>query len=147
MRSRVAKFFALTSADRWLLIRAALTAIAAKLAVNAMRLPSARRAIKLIQIPRCSASPERIVWAVEATGHVMPFLRNCLVQAVAAEAMMIRAGHRCDLRIGAAKKGDEFLAHAWIERDGKILLGQFEAELYHPMAASIAGSDAVSTIS
>jgi hypothetical protein len=42
---------------------------------------------------------------VDAAGRAMPGMKNCLVQAVAAEAIRIGMGHPCELRIGAAKKG------------------------------------------
>ena len=64
-------------------------------------------------------------------------MKNCLVQAVAAEAMLIRAGHPCELRIGAAKNGpNELIAHAWLESEGRVLIGDFELDRYTPLIAS-----------
>ncbi|MGZ6212905.1 MAG: lasso peptide biosynthesis B2 protein, partial [Candidatus Binataceae bacterium] len=75
-------------------------------------------------------------WAVEAMGRAIPGMKNCLVQAIAAEAMLIRAGHPCEFRIGAAKTGPrELIAHAWLESKGKVLIGEFELDRYTPLVA------------
>jgi hypothetical protein len=68
-----------------------------------------------------------MVWAVKAAGRAIPGCTNCLVQAIAAEAILVVAGHPCELRIGVAKgESGEFLAHAWVEHEGKMLIGEFE---------------------
>jgi len=140
MKRSLARFFRLPNAERRLLMRAAIALVTAKLAVKTMPLVDARRAVTRIQglgrKPATPPSPERIGWAVATAGRVTPGLKNCLVQALAAEAILIRAGYACKLKIGAAKNGpDEVLAHAWIERDRKILIGDFEPNRFRPLTA------------
>ena len=51
--------------------------------------------------------------------------------------MLIQAGYPCGLRIGAAKNGaDELIAHAWVESEGRVVIGEFESERYTPLVAS-----------
>ena len=139
MARRLAKFLRLSSSDRRLLMRAALAVVSAKLAVRTLRLPAARAAVTRLERLGWIVTParaDRIVWAVETVGRAIPGMKNCLVQAVAAEAMLIRAGHRCELRIGAVKNGpDELIAHAWLESEGRILIGEFELDRYTPLMA------------
>ena len=67
---------------------------------------------------------QRVAWAVERASRCVPFA-TCLPQALAAECLLRRAGHPTQLRIGVAKNLDgQFLAHAWIESDGRIVLGR-----------------------
>src|SRR5271154_5240061 len=106
MARRLAKFSRLSFSDQRLLMRAALAVVSAKLAIRTVHLPAARAAVLRLEGFGSIVMPVRagrIVWAVETVGRAIPGMKNCLVQAVAAEAMLIRAGHPCELRIGAAK--------------------------------------------
>ncbi len=142
MSRRFAKFLALPRAERRMVTRAAIALVTAQLALKLMPFPAARKAIArgqaLRPIPAPPPTAERIVWAVATAGRAIPGARNCLVQALVAEAMLLSAGHRCDLRIGVAKDGArELRAHAWLESaDGKVLIGDFELDRYHPLAAA-----------
>jgi len=50
--------------------------------------------------------------------------------------MLIQAGYPCGLRIGAAKNGaDELIAHAWVESEGRVVIGEFELDRYTPLKA------------
>lgn len=139
MARRLARFFSLPRSDQRLLMRAALTVVSAKLAVRMLRLPAARAAVTRLERLGwfvTPASADRVVWAVEAVSRAIPGMKNCLVEAVAAEAMLVRAGHPCDLRIGAAKNGPgELIAHAWLESEGRVLIGEFELDRYTPFIA------------
>jgi hypothetical protein len=139
MARRATKFLGLPFSDQRMLMRAALAVVAAKLAIRTLRLPAAREAVLRLErlgwfvIP---APADRIVWAVAAAGGAIPGMKNCLVQAVAAEAMLIRAGHPCEFRIGAAKSGPHgLIAHAWLEKEGRVLIGDFEVDRYAPLLA------------
>jgi len=49
---------------------------------------------------------------------------TCLPQALAAEALLKRGGLPADLRIGVMKGASgKLLAHAWVESDGRIVVG------------------------
>jgi Transglutaminase-like superfamily len=50
---------------------------------------------------------------------------TCLTQALATRSMLRRMGQNCMLKIGVDKDQDhKLLAHAWIEVDGKIIIGK-----------------------
>jgi hypothetical protein len=147
MRRRLATFLSLPSSDRRLLMRAATAVAAARVMVKLMPLRTARGALvgsqrRLRAAPSniaCLRPPaERIIWAVEAAGRAIPGGGNCLVQALAAEALMLRAGYACDLRIGVARDGARNMAaHAWlVAPDGKVLIGDFDLDRYRPMAST-----------
>lgn len=66
------------------------------------------------------------VWAVVAVSRRVPGA-SCLTQALAARRLLAEAGLDSDLRIGVARGGDgAFEAHAWLERDGRVLLGDVD---------------------
>ena len=70
------------------------------------------------------AYARRVAWAVERASRFVP-LATCLPQALAAECLLRRVGQPTQLRIGVAKDlAGHFLAHAWIESDGRIVVGR-----------------------
>jgi hypothetical protein len=61
---------------------------------------------------------------------------TCLVRALAAQALLARHGHPSQLRLGVARGADRaFEAHAWLERDGQILIGGGPEGRYVPLPA------------
>jgi hypothetical protein len=64
-----------------------------------------------------------VIWGVERMSRFVP-AATCLVQAIAAYILLNQAGQATDLRVGVAKnKTGTFLAHAWLEYQGAVLLG------------------------
>jgi len=78
----------------------------------------------------------RIVQAVSTAGRYLA--ANCLPQALATHAILSRRGVPVLLRIGAARNTvGAFSAHAWVEHDGKVLIGQLEdLQRYVPLLPS-----------
>jgi hypothetical protein len=71
-----------------------------------------------------SRTPERITWAVTTVAARVP-RASCLTQALAATLLLVRYGHAATLRLGVAKEDDGTLrAHAWLESDGRAILGE-----------------------
>ena len=64
----------------------------------------------------------RLVTAVDRAAGYGVFRPTCLVRAVALEHMIVRAGvGSAVVRVGVQRGGDRFLAHAWIELDGRVI--------------------------
>lgn len=64
-----------------------------------------------------------IVWAVEAASRRVPGA-TCLTQALAAKLLLRCFGQRAQLCLGVARtSGGTFRAHAWLERNGRPVLG------------------------
>jgi hypothetical protein len=60
---------------------------------------------------------------VGVAGRLVPGT-TCLVRALAAQALLARRGHASQLRLGVARgSGRAFEAHAWLEQDGRVLVG------------------------
>lgn len=66
---------------------------------------------------------ERLAWAVQRVSRYLP-AATCLTQGLATHVLLARHGLEGALRIGVAKGDDGRLeAHAWIERNGVVLIG------------------------
>ena len=81
--------------------------------------------------PKIPHTPEQtnqvvrqVIWSVEKSARLMPGGAKCLAKALTTQVLMERRGCDCAFKIGVAKtdKG-ELEAHAWIEKDGQVIMG------------------------
>jgi len=87
---------------------------------------------------------DRIAWAVQAASLRVPGAANCLVRALACEYLLGRYGYASELKIGASRnEAGEFAAHAWLESQGRVLVGNFELERYVPLEATSTRTDGI----
>ncbi len=70
------------------------------------------------------AAIKRIVRAVRSCSRCVPNA-TCLTQALATRLLLQMKGQPADLRIGVEKGRDQkFGAHAWVEVNGRIVIGE-----------------------
>lgn len=63
---------------------------------------------------------------MSAVARRVPAFRTCLVEALAAHAMLRRRGFPSELRLGVRTPGSQaasLVAHAWVECDGVVVVG------------------------
>jgi hypothetical protein len=78
----------------------------------------------LYRSPRGTAcTPERVAWAIKIASKYVP-VATCLIQAVAAHVLLALQGHRSRIWIGIAKSGSTLESHAWVECQGKTVIGE-----------------------
>lgn len=53
---------------------------------------------------------------------------TCLIQALAGYIMFSKYGYNTSIKIGVLAENGEFEAHAWLEQDEKVVLGESEKE-------------------
>ena len=75
---------------------------------------------------RAGDDPSRVLKIAAWTGRTFLGDRPCLTQAVAARWLLSRRGYETHLLIGGNKADGEFKAHAWLEMDGRVVLGAVE---------------------
>jgi hypothetical protein len=67
---------------------------------------------------------DNVTSAVQACSLYVPYA-SCLTQALAVRTLLGLRGQDSQLKIGVDKDEDgKFLAHAWVEIDGKIIIGK-----------------------
>lgn len=120
------RFGRLPWARRLLLVRAFALVAAMRVALKA--LPFRRVAEGVRRLGAGTARPDHDVHAyahaVDAVSRRLLRDRPCLTQALALWVFARRRGYPSDLRIGVRKTPDGRVeAHAWIEQDGRILIG------------------------
>lgn len=79
-----------------------------------------------------NGEPEHVAWAITTASRRLPGA-TCLVQALAAQVLLARRGYHGSLRIGVRRNQEEgFVAHAWLEHEGKVMIGG-PVESFHPL--------------
>jgi hypothetical protein len=125
------RFLHLSKQERSLLLKAALATIVVRLSLALLSLPTVQHlAVNLSWGNGESLNPTRIVWAMRAVARLVPG-STCLVQALAAQALLIRYGYRPLVTIGVTKdECDRFGAHAWVTCENQVLIGGQYVENY-----------------
>ena len=124
---RAAKFVSLPWRDQWLLLSALGTVCVMRVRLAVLPFRRGRGYCRRVAGNGSSATPERIAWAVDRASQFFG-KATCLPRALAGHAMLARRGFDSSIHIGVAA-GDSgqlrspLLAHAWLERQGRILLG------------------------
>lgn len=125
------------AADVLLTLEAAAALAGFRLALRVLPFP---RVLSLARATRRQASrrsstcaPLAVRHAVLRAARLLPFRVTCLPVALAACALLGRQGHAGVLRIGVRSAGDAPLeAHAWVEHEGSILIGDLPGDPYVP---------------
>jgi hypothetical protein len=135
-RSALRKFFELPSADRALLMQSVMLIGMARVALWILPFNVARRLLTPGARNRAATTTtEKIGWAISVGKGFVP-KANCLPQALAAESLLLQAGHPVEFRIGVAKTPDgQIEAHAWVESSGRLVVGDLTQGLstYTPL--------------
>lgn len=137
---RVGERWSLPPTDRWLVLSAAVLLVTARLSLLLAR-PAVvarlvERAAGWLPPRRAVADPDRIAAAVRTARRRLPAAPACLVTAIVGRGMLAAHGHPSELRIGVARPvpGD-LEAHAWVERDGRVLVGDLpDLGRYRPLS-------------
>jgi hypothetical protein len=126
---RMRKFLSLSKADQVLLLKSALVLGAITLGLRVLSFLTVQRVLAGTTKPADRLhhahrpSPERIAWAVRVASRGLP-AATCLSQALAVRALLLRQGYPAQLRIGVAKgETGQLDAHAWVESEGRIVIG------------------------
>ena len=131
--NRLRKLLRLPVTDRFLLIRAVVLLGVVRVGLWLLPFKKLQRLLSQVQTRARSWNKgrfrtERGIWAVQVASRYA-LRTTCLTRALAAQVLLGFDGIPASVRIGVAKeKVGELEAHAWLERDGKILMGGSEAD-------------------
>ncbi len=137
--SALSRFVQLPPKRQALLLRAWVVVAGYRLALTALPFRHVRHvaAVSGRRGTRVRAGPpavDDLSWAVSAASRRVP-RATCLTQALALQTLLARQSLASDLHIGVARDGDgRFEAHAWLEAEGRVLIGGGELERFTPLA-------------
>ena len=124
--------------DRWLLVESVVWVLVIRSCLVAASHSSVRDGISFLTarfdfVTSCfngtiaqTCPRERIPWAIERSTSILPGTYTCLVRALAAEVLLIRRGYPATVQLGVDLSDDDFEAHAWVESEGEVIVGDVE---------------------
>jgi uncharacterized SAM-binding protein YcdF (DUF218 family) len=126
--TRLRKFWHLSAGDRNFLIKTFFLLAVIRLGLVLIQFNKLLKFINQISQPRPpystqKISVDKIVWAVNKVTRYVPGAK-CLARALTTQVLMRRYGHSGELRLGVAKaETGKLEAHAWIEHQGLVVMG------------------------
>jgi hypothetical protein len=130
---RLKRLATLTNAERLLLLRVLFVVWVARVSLWLLPTAMARRVVKHAAALAHSTSMDESIWAVKVVSRFVP-CGTCLTQALAAQALLSRAGRESHVEIGVAKDSGKFEAHAWVVCGNRIVIGGPNVERYSRLA-------------
>jgi hypothetical protein len=129
------KYLRLPATDRRFLVKAALLLGVVRLGLWLLPFQTLRRLLARMTCETTTlhdaeqTSIERIAWTVAGASQYIP-MATCLTQALTTQVLLGWQGHAARLCIGVARsESGQFQAHAWVECQGRVVIGGAEAPL------------------
>lgn len=125
------RFLDLPNSQRLLMFQALVILFAIRLALRYVSLPTIQRlASGMCWRQGKTLGVDQIVRAIRSARHFVPGA-TCLVQALTAQALLIRHAHDARLKIGVMKDSAKgFGAHAWVTCGQHVVFGGRHTENY-----------------
>jgi len=131
--SKIKSLLSLTPAERNHLVNALVLVVGIRIGLSLMPFPrfqtllaKFRASIGMSRVSVSTPPTDQLAWAVRTVSTYVPKV-TCLTQALAAQVLLEQHGYPTIVRIGvtnASEKGNAFQAHAWLESNGKMVIGQ-----------------------
>jgi hypothetical protein len=133
---RLRSFLGLPSEERRLVLRAWRLEVAIRVGLWVLPFRSVRRRVAATRRPAGPSTPSgapaddrRIGWAVTSAARYVP-AATCLTQALAAKVLLNEAGRPARLTIGVERDAGRLRAHAWVEDDDGVIVGDHDLERF-----------------
>ena len=134
LMKRLLKYLLFKPNDLWLLLKTFTLLALMRLGLWRLSFARLRKAVDFLSqitifgnVKDSSVSIDKLVWAVNRSTYYMPGNAKCLARALTTEILMNQYGYDPKLCIGVAKEpAGELKAHAWIESEGKVIMGQLK---------------------
>jgi hypothetical protein len=129
---RLRKWMQLSCTQRRLLLRTCLLLFAVRLGLRTLSFRWLWRLTQQLAQPQMrSQSPvsllseiDAIVWAVKVASRYAGSSVSCLPRALTTYILMGGAGVDANFRLGVVHTGADLEAHAWVEWNGRVLVGK-----------------------
>jgi hypothetical protein len=138
MWARLRRFSALTLPAQGLFVRAVFLLPAITIFLRFCGFRSTQKFLQYFLDPSLKTQPDAAVESrvsltarmVRAAARNSPIHSTCLERSLSLWWLLARQGITTQFRIGVRKEGEQFKAHAWVERDGAAI-GEAEAPHLH----------------
>ena len=128
MKQSLANFFSFSWQDQILIAKATFLLTLIRLGLKLLSLKTLQKCLDGIsQLPQKTdkkhISIYKIIWSITTASSYMPKVK-CLARALAAKTLLEQQGYTTKMKIGVTKNPQQaFIAHAWIEYKGRVVMG------------------------
>jgi len=134
--SKIKTFLKLNSTEKFILIKAFFLLLTVRLMLWILPFSFIQKITPRLtdvsgDMKTSEVSIEKLTWAIKVMSIYIPGA-TCLTRALAAQILLARYNYSSNIKIGVFKNGEEFEAHAWLETEGGIILGESETQ-YTPI--------------
>jgi hypothetical protein len=119
---KFAKFLFMQADDRILVFQAAALLAICRMGLYLLRFDTLQPWATRVKRTKRSVPISKLIWAVMMGARIVPN-STCLVKALAASRLLAQNGYKSTLHIGVKRTDGEFGAHAWVEYDGRAIVG------------------------
>ena len=120
--------------DRILVLKAATSLLACRIGIYFLRFESLQRWATRTRRIKQSVPISKLIWAAMMGARIMPN-STCLVRALAASRLLAQNGYKSTIHIGVKRKAGLFEAHAWVEYEGRAIIGNTEVRDFTRLAS------------
>ena len=123
-----------------LLAQVSVLQLAVAFALRVVRWPTLRRAMPLFRAvgvtPFGAIREPDFLWALDASARRLPRVSNCLVRGLVAELVLDSREDPVQITIGVRRIAATLEAHAWVERNGSVIVGEARTAGAPPVQSS-----------
>jgi hypothetical protein len=120
------KLLSMPADDRALVLQAVASLLVCRIGIHFVRFESLQRWATRTKRTKQTVPISKLIWAAMMGTRIMPN-STCLVRALSASRLLAQNGHKSTLHIGVKRTAGLFEAHAWLEYDGRAIIGSCEA--------------------
>ncbi len=126
-------FFKLSGDKQRILLKTLFLMVKVRLMLWFMSFPRIRSSFKNIEPTTTDkAAVTNLIWSLKVASHYVP-RSTCLTNALTGYSLFSQYGYSSQVKIGVGKSSEgEFEAHAWLEHNGRVVIGESEKE-YVPL--------------
>ena len=121
--SRLPRFFLRSAVERRLLLEAFFTLWRVRLELWLLPFGRVTRLSKRLSSETSRVEIVRLTKTLSAASRYVP-QATCLTRALAGQRLLAAQGYASRLRMGVRKDGGHLKAHAWLEHQGRVVVGQ-----------------------
>ena len=123
---RLSRFLALSQIEKILLVKAVFFLLVVRIELWVLPFSTLQSLVNKLLLSRsCSdVSIKQMIWSVEVASSYLPLMKTCLVKSIAAQILLTQYGYKPNLCIGVRKDEKMLDAHAWVEINGEVVIGQ-----------------------
>lgn len=122
-------FLRLPGSDKRLLLYTLFLIVKVRLMLWVLPFTRIQRSFTKFESVRSDIPVSRLTWSVRMTSRYVPGA-TCLTKALTGYLLLSKHGYHSMIKIGVGKSAEgEFEAHAWLEYDCEVVLGESEKDL------------------